>query len=527
MHFSLLFLLFSSFLVLNQSEPTQRWLVEISDTGDSCFRNWLDENEYPRAGLVKKLPVGNWYVIEIPGSLNPSFDKLPCVMTKLVDHKIEWRNTFPNDPAFINQDDMTLIDMPEAWDIAQGGLTSRGDTIVVALIDNGYQIDHEDLFQNIWYNHDEVPEDSVDNDGNGYIDDHVGVNVSTGTDGHAALNHGTAVAGIVGARGNNNKGVAGVNWNVKMMLVSGADFESELIEAYEYIVDMRKRYRLSNGEEGAFVVATNLSGGINNEFAEDHPIWCGMYDQLGAEGILSVTSAPNVSISVDVEGDMPTTCSSEYMIAVTNVDLTDVIVGNAGFGIQSIDIGAPGHGTITVALNDMYKEFPGTSAAAPHVTGVIALMYSTPCTAFLNGLSTDPAGIARKVRDIIFETGDDNPSLEGLTVLGKRINAAAAMEATMEGGCNNPAPNRVSITSVSPNPSPGETLIYFSVEGDTSTAYLELYTVTGALLNKFLINGAEYQQGFIRLNTPPLAAGIYLITVRNNKEKDTARIFVY
>src|SRR5690606_21919001 len=109
---------------------------------------------------------------------------------------------------------------------------------------------------------------------------------------------------------------------------------------------MRKAYRHTTGARRAFAVAANLSGGINNAWADDQPLWCRMYDKLGEEGILGICAAPNNPISVDVEGDMPTTCTSPYMIAVTNVGLTDELVGNAGFGAVSIDIGAPGHGTI-------------------------------------------------------------------------------------------------------------------------------------------------------------------------------------
>ena len=144
-----------------------------------------------------------------------------------------------NDPVYINQRDMNLIGMTKAWDITTGGVTAQGDTIVVALVDNGYDTDHEDLVQNIYINHLEIDNDGIDNDLNGYIDDRRGYNVSTQDDAHQQLTHGTSVAAIVGAKGNNGVGVSGVNWNVKLMLVSGADFESDVIEAYQYILDMR------------------------------------------------------------------------------------------------------------------------------------------------------------------------------------------------------------------------------------------------------------------------------------------------
>jgi subtilisin family serine protease len=170
---------------------------------------------------------------------------------------------------------------------------------VIAVVDDGYDFDHVDLVQNIWHNRDEIPGDQIDNDGNGYIDDYKGLNVLTGKDDHPKHQHGTQVCGVLGAKGNNALGVTGINWNVKLMLISNAGYESEVIEAYQYALDMRKKYDDTDGAEGAFVVATNLSGGIDFEFAQDHPLWCEMYDKLGVAGILSVAAAPNHSISVD------------------------------------------------------------------------------------------------------------------------------------------------------------------------------------------------------------------------------------
>jgi subtilisin family serine protease len=242
-----------------------------------------------------------------------------------------------------------------------------------------------------------------------------------------------------------------------------------------------------------------------------------MYDMLGQEGILNVCAAPNQGISVDEQGDMPTTCTSEYMIAVTNVDVTDVLLGNAGYGIESIDLAAPGHGTLTTATDNAYKQFPGTSAAAPHVTGVIGLMYSTPCAAFLNGIKTNPSGVAEKVRDIIFETAEPNNSLEGLIVTGGRLNAAAAMEATV---------TEVKILGISPNPPVGETFVYFESKSDTALTQVLVYTVTGALVQEYALSAEEFAQGFVRISTSGFPVGMYLVTIRNRKHKDTVRLFV-
>ena len=526
MIFTLLFYALIS-LIPSESQPTQRWLVELATSDSKCLNEWWTGQGLDRRNLIKrKLPLEGWMVLEIPAGYDAALKQLPCVIHIREDQRIQWRDTEPNDPSFINQADMELIGMPKAWDITTGGLTPDGDTIVVALIDTGFEPGHTDLKDNIWKNKEEIPDDNIDNDNNGYTDDHLGINIETGTDNHIPLNnHGTAVAGVVGARGNNGIGVAGVNWRVKLMLISGADFESDLIEAYHYVIAMRKKYELTNGQEGAFVVVTNLSGGIDNEFAEEHPLWCEMYDKLGAEGILSIASAPNHSYSVDVEGDMATTCTSPFLLTVTNVDITDQLVGNAGYGAISIDIGAPGHGTITTTGSNGYKEFTGTSAAAPHVTGTVALLYSLPCPNFLQNLDIDPEGTALMIKDIILESGKDNNSLQGITVTGKRLQTDKAIERALL-ACDSVQGSGVRIISAQPNPSLGGLIrINFAVSGDTSTALFDLYAVNGAWIKTFDITAAEFAQGYIDLFAKsPLPAGIYFLTLRNRKEKATIKL---
>jgi subtilisin family serine protease len=290
---------------------------------------------------------------------------------------------------------------------------------------------------------------------------------------------------------------------------------------------MRKKYRQTNGADGAFIVATNLSGGVNFAFAQDHPLWCEMYDKLGAEGILSVCAAPNNGISVDVDGDMPTTCSSPYMIAVTNVDLTDELLSNAGYGATSIDIGAPGHGTITIASGNQYKEFPGTSSATPHVTGAVALMYSTPCSSFLGDLQNDPSAMAEKVRNLIFATAKSNNSLKEITVTGKRLQVDAALKATAI-DCGPVMTSGVQILYIRPNLVHLEDIqAFFEVKGDTSTAYFELYNATGARVYHYPITDAEFGQKYLTIDASPLAAGVYFLTLRNKKEKSTRKFVVY
>jgi subtilisin family serine protease len=324
-----------------------------------------------------------------------------------------------------------------AWDVTTGGVTVNGDTIVVAIIDDGIDTDHEDLLPNIWVNRDEIPGNNIDDDNNGYVDDINGYNTFRDTSDIEGGNHGTPVAGYVGAVGNNSVGVTGMNWNVKMMIVSNnlVGFESDAIKAYSYVLEAREDYNATDGAEGAYVVATNASWGLDRVQAEDSPIWCAFYDRLGAAGILNAGATANSDINVEEEGDMPTTCPSDHLIAVTNLMTNNRIRSSAGFGNISIDLGAYGEETFTTRNGNSYDYFGGTSAATPSVAGAIALLYSAPCAKFGELLVADPAAATRFVKRMLLETVRPNASLNGITVTGGAMDVGAAMTKLMN-NCN-------------------------------------------------------------------------------------------
>jgi len=168
---------------------------------------------------------------------------------------------------------------------------------------------------------------------------------------------------------------------------------ADVIAAYDYVLTMRKRYNESNGERGAFVVATNASLGINNGKPSDHPLWCAMYNALGEAGVLSVGATANRTVDVDVRGDLPTTCTSNFLISVTNTNRQDELDG-AAYGKKHIDLSAPGSGAFTLNNYGDYSQFGGTSAAAPHVAGAIALLYSAPALAFMDAVHQNPSATA-------------------------------------------------------------------------------------------------------------------------------------
>ena len=358
------------------------------------------------------------------------------------NHYVQERETIPNDPLFTanqwhlkntGQTGGTIdadIDATEAWDISTGGTTTHDDTIVVCIIEGqGVDIYHEDLAGNIWHNYAEIPDNGIDDDNNGYIDDVDGWNVQSLDDAVGAGSHGTRVAGMIGAVGNNSIGISGVNHTVKMMIVKGqsASNEASVIAAYTYPLTMRKIYNETNGQEGAFVVVTNASWGVNGGNPANSPLWCALYDTLGQAGIINIGATSNSNVNVDVIGDLPTTCPSDYLISVTMTNNNDVRAGS-GYGPIHIDLAAPGANVLLTRPGNSYNPpSSGTSFATPCVAGSVALLYSTPCTDFINFSKAYPDSAALKVRALILDNVDAITNLSTEVYTGGRLNINNSM----------------------------------------------------------------------------------------------------
>lgn len=435
----------------------------------------------------------------------------------------------PNDVLFTEQWALSFSKIPKIWDVTTGGHTFDGKEIVIAVLDDGLDINHSDIKDNIFINKKEIPNDGKDNDGNGYIDDHMGYNVDLNNGTPIAQNHGTGVSGIMGAKGNNNLGVSGINWDVKILPIYGVNKLDEIIIAYSYVLKMKRLYLSSKGEKGAFVLVTNYSGGIAKAWGNEEPYkqWCAMYDLLGSEGILSVGATDNEPVNVDILGDMPSTCSSDYFISTTNIDETGKKVFRAGFGTKYIAMAAPGENLVTLSKNDGFvKEFSGTSASSPMVAGTLALLFSTPCESFSNLINNDKAAAALAVRNAVLQSLTKTNDLKDQTKFGGYLNGEGAL-ALMDDPCDGklllPSPKGdVEIKTV--NSINGELILEYLTPDETDYQ-LMISNTLGQILYRSDLKVPSFGNKILNISQNLWPYGIYIVTIAGKSGADSRLFF--
>jgi len=266
------------------------------------------------------------------------------------------------------------IDAPEAWNIATGS-----EDVTIAIIDTGITFNHADLQNNIWTNAGEMgggkETDGIDNDGNGEIDDWRGwdyVNLDNDPSDDNPGYHGSHVAGIAGAEGDNSLGVAGVCWTVKLMAVKGIGANgtgntADLINAIDYA--RLNGANIINASWGNYTYSASLTTAI---------------ERTMTDGILFIASAGNDSFNTDISGyqHYPSSYDSDNVISVLSTDYNDNLsTAFSNYGLYSVDLGAPG-GTGDDSTKDIlstlnapyYGLHAGTSMATPFVSGTAALV---------------------------------------------------------------------------------------------------------------------------------------------------------
>lgn len=301
----------------------------------------------------------------------------------------------PNDPLFANQSYLdnvndTDIDAPEAWDV-------RHDCsgVAVAVMDTGINYRHKDLSGNYLKveGYDFANRDSDPLDDNG---------------------HGTAVAGIIGAAGNNGIGTAGVCWNVQLIALKifdyrGAGSTSNMIDAAEYAIALKK-------EHGINIKAVNMSfGGGGFSQAE-----VDVLRALQAADILVLAAAGNQGADNDSTPEYPASYDVDNVVSVAATDYSDHLAYFSNHGAKSVDIAAPGQMILTSYIpgEESYQVESGTSVAAPQVAGVAAIV-----------ASENPGYSYKEIKDAILQGADRLPSLDGLVANSARLNASGAIHA--------------------------------------------------------------------------------------------------
>jgi subtilisin family serine protease len=419
------------------------------------------------------------------------------------------------------------ISAEQAW----GSFTTGSKSVVVAVIDEGIDINHPDLQENIWTNPGEVANNGIDDDGNGFIDDvngwdfvHNDKTVFDNTAGQYPPlasytgdvdDHGTHVAGTIGARGNNGVGVAGVNWQVSIMPVKvlgrGGGSTSSIISGYNYVRKMLNLWLSSNGTKGANVRVTNNSYGgvVFSQSAYD------AIDALNGGGstssILFVAAAGNEAENTFEFSHYPSDYQLQNVVSVAAIDRFEQLAVFSNYGPPQIALAAPGRGILSTTPNNTYSFFSGTSMASPHVAGAAAL-----CLAAFPTTSAIALGNALKL------SGDVLPSLNGKVYSQRRLNVFKALQTLAEHDSS--GPDLIHDLRITARNGRGVTLAWTNTGDDGNTGQAALYSIQAdsTFIGTLVPSGPAGTPQTVTVNVPYLRPSTDInIRVRDNAGYDS------
>ena len=278
----------------------------------------------------------------------------PVIINRLLESEVRVE---PNDSLFGDQTYLRHLRLPEAWDIVKGEDSSP--PVVIAIVDDGSDWRHEDLLANVWTNADEIPDNGIDDDNNGFIDDVHGVNFCNRDDTNndpfepRLSGHGTRVAGTASGVTNNSVGVAGAAWNAQLMHTCGLSYAGVL-------------YAAANGAD---IINASWSGGS----LEVSTFVAQSLDLATDMGALVVASAGNANLNSDLYRFYPSSYPRVLSVGATAKD-SRRRASFSNYG-KMVNVFAPGVGIITTVVNDEYTfSASGTSFSSPLVSGVAALV---------------------------------------------------------------------------------------------------------------------------------------------------------
>lgn len=354
------------------------------------------------------------------------------------DGQVQWSEldslrqieSVPDDPQYAQQWAPADINLPAAWTTTTG---SRN--VVVAVIDSGVDYTDPDLAANIWNN----PNAGAD----GFTGDVHGYNFVSDTGNVMDDNgHGTFVAGIIGAAGNNGVGVAGVNWKVTIMPLkfldaNGDGYTSDAISAINYAIMERTEYGVN-----VRVINASWASGVND------PGLTAAIQAAGNAGILVVAAAGNSGTNNDVSPQYPANAGLPNVISVAAIGSNNQLASFSDYGANTVNIAAPGVSIYSTLPSGKYGYLSGTSMAAPEVAGVAALAWAA-----------DPNATVAQVRNALLQGVDKTSALSGKVSSGGRLDAyntlkLLATPAPSPSPAPTPQPTPTPTPSPAPQPSP-------------------------------------------------------------------------